>query len=265
MTKRSGKRQNPFFDRDRTRSSPLRFVLISLCLIALAAGTVFLLSSRQFAYDRVEINGTSTIAAADVQKVVDDYLAEKRAYVFRPSNRWLFREDDLSKRLSDHYAFEGIKIEKDGHLIRVSLQEKTSAIIWQTKGRLYLADRDGNVIRELAEPGEGEQPLPRFVDLNDVPVEVGDAILRPDEGPKIFQFHELVRGLQIDFLETQIDRVAGKLMKLKTTVGYDIIFDASGDIDAEARNLATVLSSQIKDPTRLKYIDVRFGDHVYYK
>ena len=50
-----------------------------------------------------------------------------------------------------------------------------------------------------------------------------------------------------------------------TQVGYSILFDLTGNIDEQFRNLMVVLQEQVEDPTRLEYIDLRFGDKVYFK
>jgi hypothetical protein len=50
-----------------------------------------------------------------------------------------------------------------------------------------------------------------------------------------------------------------------TEDGYGILFDALGDIDAQLQNLDVVLREQVEDRGSLEYIDLRFGDRVYFK
>jgi hypothetical protein len=69
----------------------------------------------------------------------------------------------------------------------------------------------------------------------------------------------------IEFTETRIDRLAGKWMSVAAREGYDILFDPGGNIVQQAMNLAVVRRDQIKDRQNLRYIDLRFGDHVYFK
>ena len=54
-------------------------------------------------------------------------------------------------------------------------------------------------------------------------------------------------------------------MGVKTGLGYRILFDASGDIDGQANHLEVLLRETINNPEQLDYIDLRFGDHVYFK
>lgn len=50
-----------------------------------------------------------------------------------------------------------------------------------------------------------------------------------------------------------------------TEAGYAVLFDPALPIDSQADNLAVVLRERVPDPSRLQYVDVRFGDYVYYK
>lgn len=107
--------------------------------------------------------------------------------------------------------------------------------------------------------------LPVFVDLNRIEIAAGTRVLTPEEIQVIFRFHDRLRQLTIQFHETRVDRLAGKWMSVRTQDGYDIFFDPSGDANMQADNLATILKEKITDPKRLQYIDLRFGDHVYFK
>ena len=68
------------------------------------------------------------------------------------------------------------------------------------------------------------------------------------------------------FIESfELNRSVGAWLKAVTRNGYSILFDPNSDVLKQADNASLLLREQIKDVSVLEYIDVRFGDHVYYK
>lgn len=56
-----------------------------------------------------------------------------------------------------------------------------------------------------------------------------------------------------------------KEIDVKTTDNYEIYFDSSLDLNTQIKNLQQTISQKIKDIKKIKYIDVRYLDRVYYK
>ena len=54
-------------------------------------------------------------------------------------------------------------------------------------------------------------------------------------------------------------------MQVHTITGFGILFDVSGNIETQYRNLEIVLDDQQQNLDNLEYIDLRFGDRVYFK
>lgn len=54
-------------------------------------------------------------------------------------------------------------------------------------------------------------------------------------------------------------------INIVTQDGLRILFDSTLDIEAQIKNLQTVLDTKIEDPAALEYIDMRFPDRVYYR
>jgi len=94
---------------------------------------------------------------------------------------------------------------------------------------------------------------------------VGGSVLRPDEAANALKFQDLLRAQNILFGTTRVDRLAGEWMSIETGDGFNVLFDPLADVDKEAANLDAVLKNEVKDRSALTYVDVRFGDHVYFK
>jgi hypothetical protein len=276
---------NPYFQHKPKRNWKLIAGLV-LTLGILTTTCWFFLGSRYFSFWNVTVTGTETIPPEQITGRVWQELKRPRLLVLNSDNRFLFSEERLRASLLSSFSFKTLEIAWScqwiggGCSMSVAVEEKTSQLLWLLDDRVYLADLQGTVIRELttaeieawrapvtdlATPPDALKRLPIFRDVNAVPVEVGDAVLKSDEVENIFSFHERLRAMGIEFVETQIDRLAGKWMSVKTVAGYSILFDAAANVGAQADNLAVLLRDTIKETSGLEYIDLRFGDHVYYK
>lgn len=265
--------------------------LALFCLVSVVFASPF------FAIRRVDVTGTDTIPPTEIVQKVWDQLRARRLVFFNATNRFLYDEQRLRDALGSAYAFETLDIRKScdwrggGCGLAIVVHEKTSQLLWMSGARLYLADLHGVVIRELTpdevaawkapEPPpqnplpDGSLPitipinplrkLPLFVDVNASPTNVGSTVLTQDEVANLFSFERQLDEMRILFSQVNIDRLAGKWMAVKTLAGFNILIDASGDMPAQILNLQVLLRDTLKDTSNLQYIDLRFGDHVYYK
>jgi hypothetical protein len=271
---------NPYFQREKRRHW-IGIAVVGLALALVAGGIIFVLAARRFSVTSVSVTGNETIPGDQITARAWEELNRRRLVFFKASSRFLYDEDKLRGALSSAYAFESLDITAacqwfgPGECsIAVAVKEKTSQLLWKSEEQMYLADLNGSVIRELT-PQEIEslsapEPpplvrLPVFEDVNGAPVPIGQQVLTQQEVASAFLFHDRLRELDIAFGNTRIDRLAGKWFAVRTATAYDILFDAAGDAEAQARHLEVLLRDTIADQGKLEYIDLRFGDHVYYK
>ena len=133
-----------------------------------------------------------------------------------------------------------------------------------------MVDLEGIVVRAITDEEhttalQSTKQLPLFIDLNNVPVDVGSQVLSALEIENALQFYTHLEEAEIKSIQTELDRLAGKWAKVQTEQGFDILIDLAGDIELQYSNLVTLLKDQIPNPSELDYIDLRFGDKVYYK
>jgi hypothetical protein len=230
------------------------------------AGTWALLTLPTFAYAEVHVEGTETIPAENVERDIRAYIEEPVARVLRRSNRFLFDADVLRDRLAATYPFDRITVEAAGKGVQVRVRERQSELLWRSADQLWLVDLQGLVIRTVATEELGSfKRLQTFVDVNDESVVVGGTVLSAQEVSGIRQVQDRLLDLGVPFTETRVDRLAGQHVAIHALLGYDIIIDPLGDPGAQADRLAALLRDTIKQPASLQYVDLRFGDHVYYK
>lgn len=228
---------------------------------------ILLLTHQKFSITTIEVKGIEYIDKPTFEQVVSTYLGEKNLFL-KKSNRFLFSSDDVSNILLDTFALASVETSLQEGSVHIYLEERTSHLFWQTQGDIYVIDLEGIVVREIERSALEEKQfdeLPRFVDKNNVPVTIGSPVLTPDEISNLFVFLDLLESMGIEDVSIAIDRLAGKWMNLTTQLGFEILFNVTGDIQEQANHLKIILTSQIDDIDSLEYIDVRFGDKVYYK
>lgn len=261
---RAGKYRNPYFQ--NVRKVPWKLigiVLGSLFFVGLMMNLMF--SSPRLAINNVQINGIEHIDPAQIEGVVRRYLQQRALLVFKSSNQFLFSSDKLNAELEGAFALANVSLGQSGGTLTITVEERTSNLIWITEEGRYVVDLEGIINREIALDQILDIPLPIFNDTNDLDVSVGDRVMTESEIQNIFNFLEHLEGQGIEYTEIKVDRLAGKWMSVQTVIGFEILFDSVGDISLQAKHLDSVILEEVDDLTTLEYIDVRFGDHVYYK
>jgi hypothetical protein len=239
-------------------------------LIAFVSLLVLLLGHPVFGIHVVHIEGVEYIDRVKLERAITEYTQTNRFLLFHRSNRFLFSAEDLSDRLLGTFALLSIDIGlREGDLY-LTLQERTSNLFWKTQDRLYVVDLEGIIVREVNEEDEILQQanladLPIFIDKNDASVEVGSLVLKPVEVENSFRFLGQLEDAGIMDTYIDVDRIAGKWVRVATDVGFSILIDLTGDTQKQFDNLVVVLSEQVEDASALEYIDLRFGDKVYFK
>lgn len=262
--------RNPHLDGRKPVPWKLLGVILGI-VVVLSGATAFFLGHRWFTIQRVEVRGVEYIPVNELESTVTAYTSDSLLMFFQRSNRFLFSSDDLAKALENQFALSSISVGLREGIINIELKERTSNLFWKTQGRLFVVDLEGIVVREITDQEDSIlkqsnlKKLPIFVDTNDVLVTVGSSVLTPKEIENSFIFFTSLQDADILYTYIELDRLAGKWVKLVTQTGYSVLFDPTGDIDEQFYNLVVVLQEQVDDPTTLKYIDLRFGDKVYFK
>ena len=248
--------------------SLLIWLVVGLSLLALFG---VLLTHQVFRIQSVEVYGTQYLDREQFETTVMDYLHSKYFFVLKRSNRFLFSPDVISLKLLDQFALSSVDVGLTETGIHIQLQERTSNLFWKTLGKLYVVDLEGVVVREVVSDDDSilgqanVTEFPIFVDTNNASVAIGISTLTQQEVENAFEFIEGMRMIPLTLSYIEIDRVAGKWIQVVTKDEYRILIDLTGDIQEQYDNLATVLTNEIRDTSTLEYIDLRFGDKIYYK
>ena len=280
---------NPMFRARIQSAAALRRRLWTLAVAAAAAGWIwFIVFSGMFRIETIEVRGNDQIAGWEFRDAVKDVLAEKKWLVLPGDNLLLLSEEDLKRRLNDRFVLESLEIAKrPPRTLDVELRERVSSILMQMPdGSQATLGLDGQVIRTYA-PSEAvdlyvpigpsqdagtSQERPKLYVLYNDRIETAsqrERAVGPEVIQAVIELPKLIAkpfGMSAAGVEIHVDGKAGGTIRAVTPEGWSIYIDAGKPLKEQIDNADLVVSDKVgADRPRLDYVDVRFGEKVFFK
>lgn len=244
----------------------LFFLLLFVCTSIVGWG----LFSERFRIRDITLSGFSRTSDTLARLKLEQELSKKYAYVIPRDSLWM----------QNTRALEALLIESFPTLKKVDVRRefprslRVHAIEYDAWGVLchgnnakeecFWIDRDG-VAFALA-PNFTGIIVPKINDERSQEYRIGNTYMNPALMNLVAFFNE--RTMSDDTLQSLqfIIDAHDETLRMRTRAGWDILLLASNDPEKSYRNLKTALSSEIKDAVaNLEYIDLRFGNRVFYK
>jgi|GEM_PF-3428710 len=243
------------------RRARIKTALLAVVIVSVVAGLIWLLfSSPTFAVTDVQVGGATPTINEAVRSAVEDLLGKKTLGFLQPARNIMFL-DEQGIALSLHALFneiETLSVSKSyPHTLQVQVHARVAVGTWCRKDVCQYFDVSGKRWG-IAIPSRG--PLLVFVqdersDSSDERVFKG---LMGAVGtlPSMGMYPRTI---------TLQDGAPGD-MRIQLSVGYDLLFDALGDMDDQLSTLSVFISDRASDPVfKPLYIDMRTPGRVYYK
>ncbi|MFH1315230.1 MAG: hypothetical protein ABIH67_02415, partial [Candidatus Uhrbacteria bacterium] len=206
------------------------------------------------------------IATESISQIVEQELSKQRFLLFPANNRWLINEEKIQEKLYEHFVFDSIDLQIKGKSLNVTVKERVSTLIWQTTDKSYFVDLTGTIIRESTETDlEMILDYPTFIDQTNAQIAIGQSVLSENMVQGAINFDYLSEQINIPVESFRVEDYEIGWLAAKSKEGYWILFDPSNDLEPQINNLEIVLRESITNPNLVQYIDLRFGDYVYYK
>lgn len=226
----------------------LSFVLVFLGLAYL---TWWLLASSIFSVEKIEYASEPS----ERIKTRVETLRGKNIIFIQPSKlarRWEAEQPSI-KAL---HVYRGLP-----HTLRVVVEERSKAFIWQTQGKSYLLDGSGVVYEEVAAP---EQNSFAIIDDNNVSVTLGKQIVSRDFVKNVQTLldslpaliaEEGIKNIHVGETTFNVTVVTGKDIK--------ILFDMTQPLDLQMEAVKKIYAENRGDVH--EYLDVRVISKAYLK
>lgn len=243
------------------RSKLFRAVLIVAVLFLF----YYLFISDRFVITEVVLAGNKQVSAEQMQGVMDS-LSNDRWLLIKKNHYLLMTQSrlnaELTARLSD--VKEVSNTDRQGlHKIVIEIKERNPGFVFVVKGRKFLIDDGGSVVKEVAEnPG-----LIEVVDQIEEDLVSGELL----PNPKLVAFILSMQKSWSSKINSNITsvKVPGKgssEVQFSTSEGWSAFFDVNRSVASQLSNLSAVLAKQIpvSDRAKLAYVDMRSEKWVYY-
>ncbi len=264
--------------RPAARKSPLRAkrrrtrVLIGLGILILGAGATwgagYATHLPQFAIEQIEVVGANDISEDLVRAYVEAELRDGSNAFFSKENVFLYPRRALEQGVQKYFPrLHSVNISRDSLLaqsIRVTVAERGPSARWCVLEECYLMDDNGFIFAEepmaspYTVPYTFRGALPEGVDP------IGQKFL-PERFAQVVTLLHLLE--EKNFIPKVITIESEQDFSVSLERGYKLRIAFNEDAEKIVRNLELVLSSDALRGREgeLEYVDLRFGNRVYYK
>ena len=277
--------KNPFFPRPsrRRRLKRLIFLFVILSLVVIF-GLVVINRQLDFAIKYVEVQGAQQTNQQQVLELAQEQMTQKRFWFWSQGNLLFFSQRQLIKTLLAQYPLERVGLNKKfPQTLVIKIKEKPLAAVWLAAGQRYYLDFFGvatGVVGEnsnlVIEPGQkgteivrvDSQTLayPTVLDQSDRLVTVGQAATHPETVSFIGALDQLIKS-RADFEVSHyvLTSPAAEDITLVTKDGWEVYFSLQDSAVNQANKLILILQKRVADRSQLQYIDLRYGEKVFYQ
>jgi hypothetical protein len=236
--------------------------------------------------DQIEISGIKTVEKNQVEQSVQAEISENYLWLFPKTNVLIYPKKDIRIALQNDFSrLTDIDLSlKDKKTLLVSVSEREPAYLWcgmtlpdeaseLEENKCYFMDREGYIFDE-APYFSGEVYFKLYGPIENENAPVG-SYFSPKYFTQLISFKDTVMDMGIE--PVMLNLLAGGDVEMflakkgANDRGPKIIFQPNADLENVAENLQAALSTEpllsgMKNKySKLEYIDLRFGNKVYFK
>ncbi len=266
---------NPYFRKKRKKKKvkiaklPWRAKLILLeIVVVFTALTWFFFFSDFFTLDYIDINGSEKIPTKSIKEIATQQTKYKRFLFGSQENLILYNTDKLAEKLNQNYVFEWLTIEKQlPNQLIINFAEKKYTAVWHESEKYYYIDDQGNIIEEINQLEIKLKNYPLIDNQGGAKIQEKKIVDQNNNIQYIIKLFEEFKNSAYDFsierfiLDNEINTV-----KMALINGPIIYFNTDKEIGEQVVKLTILIKEKLKNDFNSKsYIDLRYGDRIYYR
>jgi len=265
---------NPFF-RSRQKKSPAHksrrsFLLFFIIFFLILTGLFyFFFVSTNFSLQNVQVNGLTRSSGNELVALAWAQSEEPRLVVFRQSNLFFFEDDELRKDLNKNFSFAQVEIKKKWpHTLVINVEERALAFIWQDGIGKHFSDRKGCLIPEVQPSSEDEKIYPILQSSIEENYIQEDNCLEIDDNylASMLDLDSQLRVYEHLAVQNYILEAEFNTLTLDLRNGPNVYFNIKNDLEKQVKKLEIIKREKPEAEFQvLAYIDLRYGDRVYFK
>ncbi len=251
-------------------------------MVLCAVGLYYLAYSDIFQVQKIDIQGNDNIKKGDIENIILAQMEKKRFIFFPQKNIIFLNKKEAGDIMFSRFALDELDIKKKlFHDLQITLKEKKPYIVWIENKKSYYVDEKGMVISQVEQFDTQKE---NFKDYNilrhniiykNLPIIQNIANQKNYLTNKIIINNEIfskikkliksineVVKININFFEINSNE---KYITIITAEGWKIYFSLEDDIDSQIKKLELILDNKSKVGKIIDYIDLRYGDKIFYK
>lgn len=245
-------------------------ILFYVAIIALLIwGIAFLLRLDAFSVESVEVEGNEFVNASEIESLVKSELEGSYWLIVPRRNVFFYPEKTIKERIYKEFPrVFAVDAESNSNAITIEIVERQPFALWcEEEKKCFFIDETGVVFAPA--PVFSDNVFFVFRGLLDAEAALGAAYLSSELFREINLFLEWLALL--DLYPSYLIAESEDTFTIHTTNGADILIDREQTFKQTFENLETVLQDQVLleskrvEYANLDYIDLRFGNKVFYK
>lgn len=214
---------------------------------------------------KVSLEGNSSLSTEKILSEVSDYLKGKYFHIFPRDNILILpKEAIISNLLSKFPRMKEVSLTKNfPDSISVKIKERQQEAILCINEECAFIDENGYVF-EKAPYFSGDVYLKFFDERESSPGTIGLQLIPEEQFKKLIDFKDLVSRENIKISKIILKKEG--IYEIDISEGWYILLNEQNEPKISYENLKITLDSKVKENRQnLEYIDLRFGNKVFYK
>ena len=263
-----------------------KIVIFGVLFVLLLVSLVFISRINRLNFYDINVSGNKIIDTTTVQKVVEEKLSGKYIWLFPKTNIFLYPKTGLKEELANAFKrFKSIEISSQNvNTLHIEVAERSPEYLWcgntlpaiDERRTCYFLDTEGYIFDEA--PYFSGEVYFKFYGETELSKDGGNpsgSHIAPQNFSNLISFKNTLAEIGLKPATLYIgndDNLKMGLSRARTTgAAAEILFKKDSDLQKISENLkaalnAEPLQSKFKNEySSLEYIDLRFGNKVYYK
>ncbi|MFH0840810.1 MAG: hypothetical protein V1865_02430 [bacterium] len=255
---RRPKRKKLFIWRSRTT----RLVTIGL-IIVLAVLIWITFFTNIIVIKKINISETKHVPALEIEKLVWEQASMKKWLVLPQDRILFFSKKQLASKLNNNFQLKELHISKRlPSTIKINIVEKDYTLIWNEAGQFHYINNDGDIILTMDQPQENQIVI---YNQGSALLQGRQIKLKPEMILFINNLNDRLNAKEIVKVQEYIVDDDLDTVKLKEERGPLVFFSTNNDIDKQVTKLETLITELEDAYDQQHYIDLRFGDRIFYQ
>lgn len=202
-------------------------------------------------------------------QIIKEYMTTRLWGVLPQSNLILFSSGKASDLLAREFFIEDVKFSRHWpNVLKIHITNNVIVSLLKTDNGYFLVDRRGVLVQQLSDDPDNDNSLPILIEKDKPNRNLGDEVANGELIDFIDNLYDAWQDKLPELLPENIilDQTAYPTLQVNMPEGWYVNVTGESAASDQVESLRRLLNERIKDDRiKLQYIDVRFGNRLYFK